>query len=214
MCPRISRKQLASMTWIELCRLFPDSECTLDNDSAERLAIRGILSAQCTDVRVNIVARELFSKYPSLEDISKLSLEQIADIIKPCGLTKSKSKAVFSFANLYCTKWDKTVPNDVDMLIECPGVGRKIANLIVGEIYGTPAIVVDTHCKRVMYRIGITDETDPIKVEKDLCKYFEKNAWIKLGHRAVDLGRSYCTAKNPSCDSCPLNVFCRKRVDK
>lgn len=209
---RISRKQLASLTWEGLCKAFPNTMCSLDIDKPERLAIRGILSAQCTDVRVNIVAKDLFDKYPSMEDISSLSMDEISEIIKPCGLIKSKGKAILTFANLYCTKWGGSVPNDVDLLMECPGVGRKIANLIVGEIYGTPAVVVDTHCKRVMYRIGITDETDPLKVEKDLCKYFEEDTWINLGHRAVDLGRKYCTAKNPTCDICPLNEFCKKRV--
>lgn len=209
---RISRKQLASLTWDGLCKAFPDSDCTLDSDSAERLAIRGILSAQCTDVRVNIVAKELFDKYSTMDELASLSLEEITEVIKPCGLTKTKSKAIQTFAKLYCAKWGGSVPNDVDMLMECPGVGRKIANLIVGEIYGTPAVVVDTHCKRVMYRIGITDETDPVKVEKDLNKYFEEDTWIKLGHRSVDLGRKFCTAKSPSCDICPLNEFCKKRT--
>ncbi|MCQ2515767.1 MAG: endonuclease III [Saccharofermentans sp.] len=209
---RISRKQLASLTWNGLCKQFPNTHCSLDSDNPERLAIRGILSAQCTDVRVNIVAKELFNQYPTMDDVKSLSMEEICEIIRPCGLIKSKGNAILSFANLYCSKWNRCVPNDVEMLTECPGVGRKIANLIVGEIYGTPAVVVDTHCKRVMYRIGITDETDPLKVEKDLCKYFPEETWIDLGHRAVDLGRSFCTAKNPSCDTCPLSEFCKKRV--
>lgn len=209
----VSRKQLANLTWDGLCKAFPDTHCSLDTDKPERLAIRGILSAQCTDIRVNIVASELFSLHPTMESIMTLSMDEISAIIKPCGLIKSKGNAILSFARLYCTKWGNSVPNDVDMLMECPGVGRKIANLIVGEIYGTPAVVVDTHCKRVMYRIGITNETDPVKVEKDLCKVFPEETWINLGHRAVDLGRSFCTAKNPSCDTCPLNEFCKKRVN-
>ena len=204
--------RLASNTLDALERAFPDSSCSLDTDSPERLAIRGILSAQCTDVRVNITAKELFGKCPSMEDVALIPTEELEEIIRPCGLYKAKAKSVKSFAQLYCGEWGEEVPNDVDALMKCPGVGRKIANLIVGEIFGTPAIVVDTHCKRVMYRIGLTDNTDPLKVEQDLCGIFPEESWIRLGHLVVDLGRNCCRAKSPLCDVCPLSVFCKKRL--
>ncbi len=208
------RIKLAKKTLDALHEAFPDSCCSLDSDLPERLAIRGILSAQCTDVRVNITAGELFAKYPSMADILAAPEEDILSIIKPCGLYKSKGKSVRAFAGLYENEWGRTVPDDVDSLMKCPGVGKKIANLIVGEIYGTPAVVVDTHCKRVMYRIGITDNTDPLKVEEDICEVFPEDSWIELGHMAVSLGRTFCTSQKPSCDTCPLLVFCKKRILK
>lgn len=206
------RQKLADLTWQALSEAFPDSCCSLDSDKPERLAIRGILSAQCTDVRVNITAKELFEVCPKMQDIDAMPEDELMRIIKPCGLYKSKGKSIKTFAHLYSTKWGGEVPRDVSALMECPGVGKKIANLIVGEVYGIPAVVVDTHCKRVMYRIGITDNTDPLKVEKDICEVFPEDTWIALGHKAVELGRTYCDSRNPKCDECPLNSFCKKRT--
>ena len=170
------------------------------------------MSAQCTDKRVNITAADLFALYPDMKSIAYEDPAVIADIIKPCGLTASKTRSVIAFARKMTEEWDGIVPNDVDLLMEVPGIGRKIANLIVGEIYGTPAVVVDTHCKRVMRRIGITDSDDPARVEKDIMKVFPEEQWIKIGHLSVDLGRKYCTAKSPKCDDCPLASFCKRRI--
>ena len=209
---RLSRKKLADSAWDALTKEFPDSACSLDTDRPERLAIRGILSAQCTDVRVNLTAKDLFAKWPEPEDIAGASIEEISGMIRPVGLTGSKSKSVKAFAEKLTGEWGGVIPNDVDCLMEVPGIGRKIANLIVGEIYGTPAIVVDTHCKRVMYRIGISDSKDPAGVEKDMMKVFDKDKWIAIGHLSVDLGREYCTAKNPRCGECPLKAFCQRRI--
>ena len=208
------RKKLADLTWKALSEAFPDSSCSLDLDKPERLAVRGILSAQCTDVRVNITAKELFARCPEMKDITELPEDELISIIKPCGLYKSKGKSIRRFAELYCTEWGSKVPSDVNELMKCPGVGKKIANLIVGEVYGIPAVVVDTHCKRVMYRIGITDNEDPLKIEADLVRLFPEDTWISLGHRAVDLGRSFCDSKNPECSDCPLGKFCLKRISK
>lgn len=209
---KISKKELADLTWKALSQAFPDSECSLERDLPERLAIRGILSAQCTDVRVNITARELFDVCPKPEDIVSLPEEDLISIIKPCGLYRSKAKSIKTFAGLYCGEWGGRVPQDVEALMVCPGVGKKIANLIVGEVYGIPAVVVDTHCKRVMKRIGITDNDDPLKVEADIVKVFPEDTWIALGHKAVELGRTYCLARNPKCTECPLNSFCRENA--
>lgn len=211
---RMGKKALASATLEALYKAFPESACTLDVDSSERLAIRGILSAQCTDVRVNLTCIDLFFRYPDMKDLAVATEEEIASVIKPCGLTKMKSHSIKVFAEKFCNEWGNEVPKDVNLLMSCPGIGKKIANLIIGEIYGIPAIVVDTHMKRVMYRIGLTDNTDPLKIEQDLCKVFPNDCWIKLGHMAVDLGRNYCMARNPNCDECALNGFCRRRIDK
>ncbi len=205
-------KALAKQTYEALSTEFPDSTCSLDYDCPQNLAIRGILSAQCTDKRVNITAKDLFEKYPDMESVANEDPEVIAAIIKPCGLTASKTKSVMAFAKKMTGEWGGKVPNDVDLLMEVPGIGRKIANLIVGEIYQTPAVVVDTHCKRVMKRIGITESTDPAKVEKDIMKVFPKEQWISIGHLSVDLGRKYCTAKSPKCDECPCVSFCKRRI--
>ncbi len=205
-------KALAKQTYEALSTEFPDSTCSLDYDCPQNLAIRGILSAQCTDKRVNITAKDLFEKYPDMESVANEDPEVIAAIIKPCGLTASKTKSVMAFAKKMTGEWGGKVPNDVDLLMEVPGIGRKIANLIVGEIYQTPAVVVDTHCKRVMKRIGITESTDPAKVEKDIMKVFPKEQWISIGHLSVDLGRKYCTAQSPKCDECPCVSFCKRRI--
>ena len=205
-------KALAKQTYEALSTEFPDSTCSLDYDCPQNLAIRGILSAQCTDKRVNITAKDLFAKYPDMESIANEDPEAIAAIIKPCGLTASKTKSVMAFAKKMTGEWGGKVPNDVDLLMEVPGIGRKIANLIVGEIYQTPAVVVDTHCKRVMKRIGITESSDPTKVEKDIMKVFPEEQWISIGHLSVDLGRKYCTAQSPKCDECPCVSFCKRRI--
>ena len=205
-------KALAKQTYEALSTEFPDSTCSLDYDCPQNLAIRGILSAQCTDKRVNITAKDLFEKYPDMESVANEDPEVIAAIIKPCGLTASKTKSVMAFAKKMTGEWGGKVPNDVDLLMEVPGIGRKIANLIVGEIYQTPAVVVDTHCKRVMKRIGITESSDPAKVEKDIMKVFPEDQWISIGHLSVDLGRKYCTAQSPKCDSCPCVSFCKRRI--
>lgn len=210
--PKISRSKLAGQTWNALKEAFPDSACSLDFDLPERLAIRGILSAQCTDKRVNLTANELFEKYPDMSAITNASAEEIAAVIKPCGLTASKTASVKDFAYRMVGDWGGVIPNDVDELMKVRGIGRKIANLIVGEIYGTPAIVVDTHCKRVMKRIGITDSEDPARVEKDMMKVFEEDKWIAIGHLSVDLGRTYCKSQSPDCQACPLSGFCRRKI--
>ena len=205
-------KSLADKMYTALSTEFPDSTCSLDYDCPQNLSIRGILSAQCTDKRVNITAKDLFAKYPDMESIANEDPEAIAAVIKPCGLTASKTKSVMAFAKKMTGEWGGKVPNDVDLLMEVPGIGRKIANLIVGEIYQTPAVVVDTHCKRVMKRIGITESSDPTRVEKDIMKVFPEEQWISIGHLSVDLGRKYCTAQSPKCDECPCVSFCKRRI--
>lgn len=213
MAGNISRnKALAKKIYDALSTEFPDSTCSLDYDCPQNLCIRGILSAQCTDKRVNITAADLFARYPDMESIANEDPEAIAAVIKPCGLTASKTKSVMAFAKKMTGEWGGIVPNDVDLLMEVPGIGRKIANLIVGEIYRTPAVVVDTHCKRVMKRMGITGSSDPAKVEKDIMKAFPEEQWISIGHLSVDLGRKYCTAQSPKCTDCPCASFCKRRI--
>ena len=159
-----------------------------------------------------MTAVDLFDRYPTMELLAAADPADVATIIKPCGLTASKTASVMDFANKFCNEWGNEVPSDIDKLMTCKGVGKKIANLIAGEIYGIPMIVVDTHCKRVMYRIGLTDNTDPLKIEKDLDKVIPDEDKIAIGHLAVELGRTYCNARNPLCGECPVAEYCRKRV--
>lgn len=206
------KKELAGAVWERLLKEFPQSECSLESDTPERLAVRGILSAQCTDRVVNITTEAFFKKHPTMEEIAELTEEEIGREIKACGLYRSKARSVRIFASRFVNEWEHKVPEDVNILMEVPGVGKKIANLMVGEIYAIPAIVVDTHMKRVMKRIGLTDNTDPLKVEADLMKLFDEGCWIKIGHLAVDLGRAYCSSSSPKCGDCPLGDICKRRI--
>ena len=192
---------------------FPNASCTLDIETPFRLCIRAIMSAQCTDKKVNIVSKELFKKYPTPNSMDTASEQDIAQIIKPCGMHAKKSYYIKSFSILFENEWAKEVPRDVDILMKCPGIGRKIANLMVGEIYGIPAIVVDTHCKRVAGRMGLSSSKNPAGIEKDLCVKLNKKEWIGFGHRAVLLGRSYCKAIKPQCETCPATKICTTIID-
>lgn len=210
--PRISKAFLAERTYNALKECFPDSACSLDLDEPYKLAIRGILSAQCTDVRVNITSKELFDRFRTEDELNNAGTEQIEEIIRPCGLYKAKANSIKVFMDLLVNTWNYEIPKDTEELMKVPGIGRKIANLIVGEIYSIPAIVVDTHCKRVMKRIGITSSDNPVNCERDMMKVFKKEQWIAIGHLSVDLGRTYCTARSPKCGSCPLNTFCKRSI--
>lgn len=209
----MANKQFALQVWEVLEKSFPNSHCSLVNDTPYRLAVRGILSAQCTDIRVNKETETLFTKYPLPEDIYALDENILEAEIRPCGLSKSKARSIKEFTFFFLEKWNQTIPHDTEELEKVTGVGRKIANLIVGEVYGIQRIVVDTHLKRVAYRIGLTEETLPIKVETDLNKIFKENQRIMLGHRMIDLGRSYCNSRNPNCGACPMNKICHKHFD-
>lgn len=212
MSSKTSKLALAKKTLQQLDAFFPKASCTLDMDNPFRLCVRGIMSAQCTDVRVNIVADSLFEKYPTPEELASSSIESITTILMPCGLAKSKSRYVKQFATMYINEWNRVIPQDTKELMRCPGIGKKIANLIVGEVYQIPAIVVDTHCMRVSNRIGLSDGSTPLAVEKQLCMLIDKSEWISYGHKAIALGRSYCSSANPKCDGCPMKKFCEKNI--
>lgn len=194
--------------WNGLIEVEGDASCTLDMDEPYRFAIRAILSAQCTDKRVNITCAELFEEVKTAREVLALGKEELSARIKPCGLHKSKAKSIMQMTELYLGKWQETIPNDVDELMSCPGIGRKIANLLVGELYGEPALVVDTHFKRVAKRLGLTKSGVPIVVERDVTKLYDSSKWIKLGHMVVSFGRDICTARVPKCDACPLSGMC------
>lgn len=194
-----------------LHELYPQTECTLDIDADPfHLLCRAVLSAQCTDVRVNQVSQVLFEKYPTFEDFLSAGQEKIGEIIKPCGFWKTKSAYLYDSAKLLKEQFHGELPKDADELEKFPGVGRKVANLLVSELFGIPAIVVDTHCMRVSGRLGLSSGKNPAVIEKELMKVLPKEEWAPFGHRMVDHGRAVCMARSPKCAECTLSDICPK----
>ena len=203
------RKDLAARTVTELKKIYPDAICSLTYNDPIQLIIAVRLSAQCTDARVNKVTPVLFKKYPTLEALCDASSEDIGEIIKPCGLFNTKARDIRNLALMIRDEYGGKVPDSMEQLLRLPGVGRKTANLILGDVYGMPAIVADTHCIRISGRIGLTDGTkDPVKVEKQLRECVEPSEGSDLCHRFVLFGRDTCTARSPKCALCPLAGIC------
>lgn len=211
----VSRKEreiLAQKTLLVLKEEVGDASCTLDFDEPYRFFVRAILSAQCTDKKVNEVCRVLFEKYPEVDDIIDIGADGISEIIKPLGLYKVKAVSVEKASIIYRDEWKREIPKDVNELMKVPGVGKKIANLIVGELYNVPALVVDTHFKRVAKRIGLTDNVDPLKVERDVASLYDDSLLISIGHMMVAYGRTVCKATSPQCGRCKMQDFCKKNI--
>ena len=197
-----------------LKEIYPSALCSLEYEgSGYKLLVMGRLSAQCTDERVNIVCRELFKKYPTPKSLADADLEDIEKIVKPCGLYKMKAKSIKEACMLLHYTYNDIVPNDIDTLLTFPGVGRKIANLLVGDLYGMPAVVADTHCMRICGRFGMYKEgvKDPLKTEKILSELIEPEEQSDFCHRIVLFGREYCKAQNPKCDTCPIKDLCKSK---
>lgn len=192
-----------------LHKQYPNAKCTLDFQAPYQLVIAAILSAQCTDARVNIITASLFRHFPDLPAITGASVEEIEDEIRSCGLFHAKARAISGACRMLTDEFDGQVPADRDTLMKLPGVGRKIANLLLGECHGLPAIVVDTHCIRISNLIGLTDKKDPKKVERDLAAIIPESEWIAFGHLMVAHGRDICPARRPQCDRCPVLPYCR-----
>ena len=182
--------------------------CYLDHDSAWQLLIATILSAQCTDARVNIVTKDLFKKYPNVEAFAKADQKELEQDIKPTGFYHNKAANIIACCKMLMEKHGGNVPDDIDELTALPGVGRKTANVIRGNIYNIPSIVVDTHVKRISYKLGITKETDPVKIEYDLMKKIPKDHWILWNIHIIRLGRTICKAVKPDCENCFLKEDC------
>ena len=192
---------------------YPVSECALEYEGeAWKLLVMGRLSAQCTDARVNIVCKELFSVYPTLSSLADAPIESIEAIVKPCGLYHSKAKSIKESCTMLRDEYNGVLPDTMDELLRFSGVGRKIANLLLGDIYKKPAIVADTHCIRICGRLGFYEESlkDPYKVEKILSAICEGQKQSDLCHRLVFFGREVCSARSPKCGECPLCEYCDK----
>lgn len=191
---------------------YPDADCTLDYDEAWKLLVSVRLAAQCTDARVNVVVEGLFAKYPSVEALAEADVDDIEAIVRPCGLGRSKARDISACMKMLRDEHGGKIPKDFNALLKLPGVGRKSANLIMGDVFGEPAIVTDTHCIRIVNRIGLVDGIkEPKKVEMALWKLVPPEEGSDFCHRLVYHGREVCTARTkPYCDKCVLADICKK----
>ena len=208
-----AKKERATSITETLKKVYPCSECALKYEGEPwKLLVMGRLSAQCTDARVNIVCEDLFKKYPSAKALAEGELSEIEDIVRPCGLFRTKAQSIKSACAMLVYEYDGILPRTMDELLKFPGVGRKIANLLLGDIYHLPAIVADTHCIRICGRLGFYDESlkAPHKVEMIMKEYIEPDEQSDFCHRIVMFGREYCMARSPRCSECPLTELCPK----
>jgi endonuclease-3 len=187
---------------------YGDTACYLDYETPWQLLAATILSAQCTDDRVNIVTKGLFGRFPTAEATAGAEFGEVEDLIKSTGLFRSKARGIVGSARLIMERHDGEVPRGIDELTALPAVGRKTANVVRGNIWGIPSVVVDTHVKRISNRLGFTAESDPVKVEFDLMKVLPKAHWIRFNTQSIALGRVICKAPNPKCAECFLTGVC------
>ena len=191
--------------------IYPEATCALEYDGDPwKLLVMGRLSAQCTDARVNIVCRELFSRFPDAVSMANGSITEIEEIVKPCGLYRMKAANIKDASRMLVDDYGGELPRDMDEMLKLPGVGRKIANLILGDVYGLPSVVCDTHCMRICGRFGMyrEDLKDPNKIEKILLERLPYGEGSDFCHRIVNFGREVCSARSPKCDECPMNDLC------
>lgn len=189
-------------------RLYPDAVCSLEYTKPYELLIATRLSAQCTDARVNIVTKELFRKFPTLESFATADVADIEEIIRPCGLFRTKAKSIHELAGVLIDKFGGELPDNMADLTSLPGIGRKTANLIMGDVFKKPAIVTDTHCIRICGRLGLSSGNDPKKVETQLWQVLDPERSSDFCHRLVHFGRDVCVARTPKCETCPLCDLC------
>lgn len=206
----LSKEELALEVVERLKKEYPNTDCTLDYNEAWKLLVSVRLAAQCTDARVNVVVKDLYAKYPDINALADADPADIEAIIRPCGLGKSKARDINACMKMLRDEYNSEVPRDFKALLKLPGVGRKSANLIMGDVFGEPAIVTDTHCIRLSNRIGLVDGIkDPKKVEMALWKLIPPEESNNFCHRMVDHGREVCTARTtPYCDKCCLADIC------
>lgn len=208
------KKELALEIIKRLKNEYPYTQCSLDYDQAWKLLVSVRLAAQCTDARVNVVVQDLYRKFPDVEALANAHVEEIEEIVRPCGLGKSKAKDISGCMKMIYEEYNGKVPDNMDELLKLPGVGRKSANLIMGDVYGKPAIVTDTHCIRLVNRMGLVNGIkEPKKVEMELWKIIPPEESNDFCHRMVDHGRAVCTARTkPYCDKCCLTDICKKVI--
>ena len=208
----MNKKKQALEIIERLKREYPDAGCTLDYDDAWKLLVSVRLAAQCTDARVNVVVQDLYAKFPTMEALAEADVDEIEELVRPCGLGRSKARDISLCMKMLMEDFGGKVPDDFDALMKLPGVGRKSANLIMGDVFGKPAIVTDTHCIRLTNRMGLVDGSkEPKKVEMQLWKIIPPEEGSDFCHRLVYHGRDVCTARTkPYCDKCCLSDICPK----
>lgn len=205
------KKERAAAAVKLLSELYPNAVCSLEYRDAFQLLIATRLSAQCTDKRVNMVTPALFKEFPTAQSMANADIARVEELIKTCGLYKTKAKDLVGIAKQITERFGGRVPDTIEELTALPGVGRKTANLVCGDIYGKPAVVTDTHFIRICGRLGLTDTTNPLKVENEMRKLLKPEDSNAFCHRTVLFGRDVCTARNPKCGACILNGICPKR---
>lgn len=207
----MTKKELAALCVEELKKLYPEAKCSLNAETPFQLLIATRLSAQCTDARVNIVTPALFARFGTAEEMAAAPLSEVEELIKSCGLYKTKARDLIGIAGGIVNEFCGRVPDTIEKLTALPGVGRKTANLICGDVYGKPAVVTDTHFIRIMGRLGLTTGTEPFSVEQQARKLLPPSESNDFCHRIVHFGRDICSARAPRCSECPLNNVCKKK---
>lgn len=213
----VSDRERAAVIVAELKGLYPEAVCALEHSyDPWRLMVQGRLSAQCTDKRVNIVSGPLFERYPTAADMAEADFDELAELVRPCGLYRTKAQNLIDASRMIISRFGGSLPREMDELLMLPGVGRKIANLLRGDVFGLPAIVADTHCIRIAGRLGFYPEgqKDPYKTEMILAELIEPQEQSDFCHRIVMLGRDICTARVPMCDGCPLRGVCLHAAER
>ena len=203
----LTKKEISEVIDI-LLETFPDAKAELDHENPFELLIATILSAQCTDVRVNKITAEMFKELKTPEDYVELSQDELGQIIRTCGMYNTKSKNILKTCEILIDKYDSQVPATMEELLELPGVGRKTANVVLSNAFDVPSIAVDTHVFRVSNRIGMANAKNVLETEKQLMKNIEKERWSKAHHLLIFHGRRICKARSPMCDTCPVNDHC------
>lgn len=204
----MTKKQRAAAAIDALKEQYPEAICSLTYADPYQLLVATRLSAQCTDARVNMVTPALFERFPTAQSAALATPEEVEPFIRSCGLYKTKAKDIVALSKMLCEEFNGKVPDTIEALTRLPGVGRKTANLVCGDIYGKPAVVTDTHCIRITGRLGLVDSKDPYKVEMALRKLLPPEESNAFCHRLVLFGRDICTARSPHCDACPLAHLC------
>ena len=207
----MTKKQRTALAVATLEKLYPDAICSLEYADAFQLLIATRLSAQCTDKRVNMVTPDLFGEFPTAEKMANAPIERVEELIKTCGLYKTKAKDLVGIACGIVENYGGIVPDTIEELTTLPGVGRKTANLVCGDIYKKPAVVTDTHFIRICNRLGLVNTTVPLKVETEMRKLLDPQKSNDFCHRTVLFGRDVCIARNPRCNSCPMALECPKK---
>jgi len=202
------KKEVLEKVITELKKIFPEAKIQLRFDTPYQLLIATMLSAQCTDERVNKVTAEMFKKYKEPEDYAEMPLEELERLVYSTGYYKAKSKHIRDMSRMLLDKYEGEVPGTMRELLQLPGVGRKTANVILGHVFDTPAIVVDTHVIKIMNRLGICSTKNADKIERELMDLIDKKDWVVFTHLMINFGRAICTARSPKCIECPIKEYC------